>query len=228
MRVIGLDACPRGWVAVVLTDGTRAEVRAGTALAQLLADCGLADGGGADGICLAGIDMPLGLVRDGWRTADRAAAALLGPRRSSVFAIPPRAVWEQDSYPAANAVCRRLTGRGFSVQAWGLRRKLLEANEYRQTGRHRLYEVHPELAFGAMADAPLTQSKHTPDGRARRGELIKDAGMTLPARSPAPLADTLDAAAVAWSAHRIATGVAVTVPGPPQPCDRGMEIAIRY
>ena len=46
--------------------------------------------------------MPLGLVQSGWREADRAARRLLGPRRSSVFAIPPEAVWAEPSYQAAN------------------------------------------------------------------------------------------------------------------------------
>ena len=40
--------------------------------------------------------------------------------------------------------------------------------------------------------------------------------------------DTLDAAAVAWSAWRIATGQAVVVPGRPEQDSQGREIAIRY
>jgi len=44
-----------------------------------------------------GIDMPLGLLASGWRAADREARALLGPRRSSIFAIPQlfRREWRQ-------------------------------------------------------------------------------------------------------------------------------------
>ena len=125
--------------------------------------------------------MPLGLLESGWREADRAARGLLGPRRSSVFAIPPRAVWAQLSYPAANQLCRDLTGQGFSVQAWGLRAKLLEANQYREACGHPMYEVHPELAFGAMAGAPLAYSKHTAPGRELRRELLARAGIVLPA-----------------------------------------------
>jgi predicted RNase H-like nuclease len=45
---------------------------------------------------------------------------------------------------------------------------------------------------------------------------------------PAPAGDTLDAAAVAWSAWRIATGQAVILPGTPQRDRHGLEIAIRY
>src|SRR5260370_39012577 len=149
MRVTGVDACRRGWVAVTLdvpgpAGGALrvAAVRVDEALAALL---------GRAGAGLTGIDMPLGLLESGWREADRAARGLLGPRRSSVFAIPARVVWAQASYQAANRRCRELTGQGFSIQAWGLRAKLLEADRYRVTSRHPLDEVHPELAFGARA-----------------------------------------------------------------------------
>jgi predicted RNase H-like nuclease len=230
MRVTGVDACRRGWVAVSLAavspaeDGPAVTVRVGPSLGALLApDLDPA------GTTIVGIDMPLGLLETGWREADRAARGLLGPRRSSVFAIPPRAVWAEATYPAANLRCRELVGQGFSAQAWGLRAKLLEANRYRQTCAHPLYEVHPELAFGAMAGAPLAASKHTGPGRDLRRGLLAQAGIDIPAETPATLSgDVLDAAAVAWSARRIAAGLAVTVPAAPQYDSQGREIAIRF
>jgi predicted RNase H-like nuclease len=223
MRVTGVDACRRGWASVSLEGpgpgpGPVA-VHVHATLAGLL--------GPAAGT-VTGIDMPLGLLESGWREADRAARGLLGPRRSSVFAIPPRAVWEQDSYQAASRRCRELTGQGFSIQAWGLRAKLLEAGRYRETCGHPLYEVHPELAFGAMAGAPLAHSKHTEAGRDQRRALLGQAGIVLPAIPRAPVTDTLDAAAVAWSAWRIAAGQAVVLPAAPQRDRAGREIAIRY
>jgi predicted RNase H-like nuclease len=182
-----------------------------------------------DDSTVVGIDMPLGLLPAGWREADRAARGLLGPRRSSVFAIPPRPVWAQASYAEANRRCRELTGQGFSAQAWGLRVKLLEADAYRGTCRHPIYEVHPELAFGAMAGAPLAASKHTAPGRADRIRVLAEAGIEIPGPAPAGvLGDILDAAAVAWSARRIAAGQAVVVPAEPQLDDRGREITVRF
>ena len=218
--VTGVDACRRGWVAVSLTvGGSTVTVTVGPSLSALLAPV----------TTIVGIDMPLGLLETGWREADRAARGLLGPRRSSVFAIPPRAVWAEASYPAANLRCRELTGQGFSAQAWGLRAKLLEANRYRETCEHPLYEVHPELAFTALAGAPLAASKHTAAGRDERRQLLARAGLEIPAPFPAALAgDVLDAAAVAWSAQRIAAGQAVTLPPVPQRDRQGREIAIRY
>ena len=235
MRVTGVDACRRGWVAVSLDgpglvagrdDGTGrirvAAVRAHETLAGVL--------GGIEGdeASVVAIDMPLGLLESGWREADREARGLLGPRRSSVFAIPPREVWAQASYQAASRRCRELTGQGFSIQTWGLRAKLLEADRYRGTCGHPLYEVHPELAFGAMAGAPLAHSKHTAAGRDLRRELLSRVGIVVALVPGAPVTDTLDAAAVAWSAWRIATGQAVVIPARPQGDDRGGEIAIRY
>ena len=223
MRVTGVDACRGGWVAVSLDGAVPATVRVHETLTGLLGPEG--DIGRA---AVTGIDMPLGLLEAGWREADLAARARLGPRRSSVFAIPPRAVWEQESYQAAGERCRALTGQGFSIQAWGLRAKLLEADRYRETCGHPLYEVHPELAFGAMAGAPLAYSKHTEAGRDQRQALLTQAGIALPAVRLAPVTDTLDAAAVAWSARRIAGGEAMVLPDKPQRDERGREIAIRY
>jgi predicted RNase H-like nuclease len=228
MRVTGVDACRRGWVAVSLDAPEAPEgpgplgvetVRVHETLAGVL------DGHGSR---VVGIDMPLGLLGLGWREADRAARGLLGPRRSSVFAIPPRAVWEEASYQAASQRCRELTGQGLSVQAWGLRTRLLEADRFRGSCGYPLYEIHPELAFCALAGAPLADSKHTAAGRERRRELLGRAGIALPLIPRAPVTDTLDAAAVAYSAWRIATGLAVVIPARPQRDDRGLPIAIRY
>ena len=230
MPVTGVDACRGGWVAVSLAALSPASGRLGVTV-RVAASLGVLLAPELDpaGATIVGIDMPLGLLETGWREADRAARGLLGPRRSSVFAIPPRAVWAEASYPAANQRCRELTGQGFSAQAWGLRAKLLEANQYRQTCGHPLYEVHPELAFGAMAGAPLAASKHTGPGRDERRRQLARHDIEIPAGAPAALnGDVLDAAAVAWSARRIAAGQAVTVPAVPQHDGQGAEIAIRF
>jgi predicted RNase H-like nuclease len=184
MRVTGVDACRGGWVAVSLdgpeeaegADGLRVEmVRMHETLAGVL------DGHGSR---VVGIDMPLGLLGSGWREADRAARGLLGPRRSSVFAIPPREVWEQTSYQAAGQRCRELTGQGLSIQAWGLRTRLLEADRFRGSCGFPLYEVHPELAFCVLAGAPLAHSKHTAAGRERRREVLRSSSPI--SRGPIP------------------------------------------
>jgi predicted RNase H-like nuclease len=226
----GVDACRGGWVAVTLARGGAQAASAPAArIAKSLEALGLTG--------LTGIDMPLGLLADGWRTVDALARRALGRRGPTVFAIAPRPVWSEQAYADANARCRQLTGNGLSAQAWGLRTALLEADGYRRAGRHPLHEVHPELAFSALAGSPLAESKHTREGRARRRALLAAAGIELPSlqsiRSggggPAPAEDDLlDAAAAAWSALRIAAGTAAILTDPQQRADDGTEIAIRY
>jgi predicted RNase H-like nuclease len=92
--------------------------------------------------------------------------------------------------------------------------------------------VHPELSFAALSGAPLTDSKHRPAGIAVRRALLEGAGIMLPHRvAGAAEHDLLDAAAVAWSARRIAAGTARVLPGPPgtaQRGDDGFDITISY
>ena len=221
MLVTGIDACKSGWVAVTLAPSGAHVTVAGVTVAGALGVLPM------EGV--TGIDMPLGLLADGWRTADLLARRALGRRGSCVFAIPPRSVWAQPSYAEARRRCRELTGRGLSAQAWGLRAKLLEADEFRRGG-HPLHEVHPELSFAELAGAPLAETKHSAAGRARRRALLAAAGIALPG-APAGAAedDLLDGAAVAWSALRIASGTARVLPDPPaQRGDDGCEVAIRY
>ncbi len=222
MRVVGVDACKRGWVAVVLADGRFAGAHLMATLAELLDS--------VQDVRVAGVDMPLGLVDHGWRDADAAAVAVLGPRRSSLFRVPPRPVWDEPDFAAANTRCRELTGVGMSRQAWGLGVKLREANDCR--GRHSglLYEVHPEVSFRHLSGSPLPYAKTTWNGQALRRTLLRDHGVVLPddlgvAGRAAP-DDVLDAAVAAWSAHRIAIGTAVSYPDPPQATDDGDRIAI--
>jgi len=260
--VIGVDGCAAGWVAVTLGTVSRpAKAAASTAVASTASASLAAEGTAAEGITpgdgtaedvtvkditvaatldglplagVTGIDMPLGLLAAGWRDADRLARRVLGRRGVTVFAIPPRPVWECATFAEANRVCRDLTGQGFSVQAWGLRRKIAEADAFRRRARPgpggvQLYEVHPELAFAALAGAPLPDGKHTRAGLAARRALLAAAGLTLPPRvAGAAEDDLLDAAAVAWSARRIAADRAAVLTSPAQRADDGGELAIRY
>lgn len=227
--VTGVDGCAGGWVAVTLVAGSRAargQDRVRVAVAPTLAGLPL---GTPPATVIVGIDMPLGLLAQGWRAADLMARGQLGRRGVTVFMIPPRPVWLAGSYAEANRTCRELTGKGLPAQTWGLRCKLLDADAYRRGSALPLREVHPELSFAALAGAPLPVSKHTAAGLALRRDLLARAGITVPsAVAGAAENDLLDAAAVAWSARRIAAGEAVTLASPAQCADDGTEIAIRY
>jgi predicted RNase H-like nuclease len=222
--VTGVDGCRAGWIAVTLNPG-EPQAKLAVTVGVTLNDLPLSG--------ITGIDMPLGLLAAGWRDADLLARRALGRRGATVFAIPPRPAWECQTYSDANRVCRAVTGKGLSIQAWGLRRKILEADEFRRGSGAAagvwLHEVHPELSFAALAGAPLPDSKHTPAGLVVRRELLAKAGILLPPKvSGAAEDDLLDAAAVAWTARRIADGLAVVLTNPAQRTDDGSEIAVRY
>src|SRR3984957_13449780 len=222
--VTGVDGCAAGWVAASLGPAMPDLIHAGRAAGSLVV--GVTVAAALDLLPLAGVtavDMPLGLLGAGWRDADLLARRALGRRGVTVFAIPLRAVWECQSYAEANRLCRELTGKGFSVQAWGLRRKIAEADQYRrraatEPGGVQLYEVHPELSFAAMAGAPLPDSKHTTAGLAVRPDLLARAGIPPP-REGAGAAenDLLAAPAAPWPPRRIAAGTAVTLTNRDQP-----------
>ncbi|TYB36481.1 DUF429 domain-containing protein [Micromonospora sp. AP08] len=222
LRVLGVDGCKDGWVAVELHDGVFAKAHLAPNLTALLAE--------RQDVDVVGLDMPLGLAKAGWRQADIAAAAALGTARSTVFRVPPRPVWLEEEYEAAVKRCREITGQGFSRQAWALRAKLLEANAYRDRDQHRVYEVHPEVSFRGIAQGRTLASKKTWQGQMQRRDLLVEVGIAVPAdlgaAGRAGPDDVLDAAAAAWSAHRIATGHAISYPDPPEEHASGDTIAI--
>ncbi len=217
---IGVDGCRGGWVAVALGGGRVDRAWFGTSLATLL-------DGVPRGVTI-GIDIPLGGVPRGWRTADVAAKQALGAQHASVFLVPPRPVWElADDYPAANARCRELAGAGLSRQSHGLLRRMLEAEVYRDTVPHDVVEVHPELVFRTLAGTSLPYGKKTAEGQRARRALLAGVGIVLDGVPSVPTDDVLDAAAVAWCAHRVATGAADHLPDPPDQHDhRGRPIVI--
>jgi predicted RNase H-like nuclease len=223
MHAVGVDACAGGWVAVALVDGRVQRVWFGATLPLLLS--GVTSG------AVVGIDLPLGGVDSGWRTADLEAKRRLGSRHASVFSVPPRPVWGIQTYEAANARCRELTGQGLSRQAYGLLSRMLEAEQYRDASPNPVHEVHPELVFRTLAGTALPYGKKTWNGQMARRALLARADVVLadelPLVGPVPADDVLDAAAVAWCAHRIGIGEARHVPHPTGQHDhRGRPIVI--
>ncbi|MBV9513358.1 MAG: DUF429 domain-containing protein [Mycobacteriaceae bacterium] len=222
--VVGIDACPGGWVGIELCGGAFVSAHWGTALETVA--------GRVPEAAIIAVDIPLGLLDDRWREADRAAKAYLGARRSSVFMTPPRAALTEDTHAVATARCRDLTGNGFSIQAWGLKAKLLEANSLYDSGRYPLREVHPEVSFTAMGLTAPHGSKKSWRGQRERLRMLHNNGIDLPDElgiaDKVPPDDVLDAGAAAWSADRIARGQATLLPARPQLDERRRPVAIWY
>jgi predicted RNase H-like nuclease len=224
-RVLGVDACKRGWVGVVLGSEAPEAFFAGD-FANLVT---LADAGGP--LAAVAVDMPIGLTDRGRRQADALARRLVGRRSSSVFTTPVRSALEADTYARAAVLNRRHAGEGLSAQAFALRRKVLELERWMRESDRTAIEVHPELSFAVLAGAPLHDPKSTWAGAKVREGLLADAGISLPADlgvagHNAAVDDVLDAAIAAWSARRYANGEATSVPNPPEILADGYPCAI--
>jgi predicted RNase H-like nuclease len=198
--VAGADGCRNGWVVAS---------RSGIEVVATLRH-------NAERIDVLGVDMPVGVAEDWYRSADAAARARLpAARRSSVFATLPRPLLAETSYAAANAESRRRFGRGLSRQSWGLVAKIREVDELvRAHPRAELVEIHPECSFLAMAGT-LLPPKRTPAGvAARRAQVRRWYAGPVPERLRADggivatADDVLDALAVLWSVERHVAGVA--------------------
>jgi len=227
-RVLGVDACKGGWVGVALRAGHFDRALFAPTIRALAEE---ASTGGARGVI--GIDMAVGLADAGIRQADRLARARVGRLASSVFLLPVRAAVEAPGFAEASVLHRSLTGAGLSLQAYGLRVKLLEVDSWvRSRPGPRVVEVHPEVAFATLRGRPLTLNKRAWGGMTLRRRLLADAGIELPDDlgevGRVGIDDVLDAAAVAWTAHRVATGRAQCLPDPPERFSDGLDAAVWF
>ena len=225
--MLGADACPGAWIGVAVR-GSNVRAYLDPEIESLVRQAA------ADGpLSVVGIDMPIGLADSGLRQADVLARAAAGPRWQSVFLTPVRSALETGDYALAVAENRRCGGGGVSRQAFGLSAKIGQVDRWLRTlpADLRVVEVHPELSFGAMAGAPLPERKSTWAGVVRRRQLLADHGIVLPddlgepGRTAGP-DDVLDAAAVAWTALRVARGDARCLPDPPDRFSDGIECAV--
>ncbi|RMI04894.1 DUF429 domain-containing protein [Cellulomonas triticagri] len=227
--MLGVDACRAGWVGVVL-DGAPADGPPVVRVARTLADLVTATGGA---FAVVGVDIPIGLADSGRREADVLARRAVGPLRSSVFLTPVRAAVEAPDHATAVALNRERAGEGVSIQAFGLRHRILETERYAATAPHPVVEVHPEVVFAHLHGAPLTVRKKTWSGAALRHRLLAEHGIDLSgdlglAGWDVAVDDVLDAAAVAWTALRVARGKARSLPDPPEPMPDGCAAAVWF
>ena len=221
--VVGVDGCKIGWIAVVLIDGQAPSAHHLAVIDDVATVAPDAE--------VIGVDIPIGFATTTPRGADLAARALLGVRRNSVFTTPPREVLSTSPYAAANALAIELTGRGISRQAFGLAAKVFEVERWLPAAPCRVVEVHPEVSFAAMLGHPAVHSKKTWAGMIERRDALAGEGITLDgplgtAGARAAVDDVLDAAAVAWTARRVAQGTATAHPDPAEVDAAGRPVAI--
>lgn len=226
--VLGVDACPAGWVGVLLGPDGRPTVHVAgsiSALVRLVRET-------AEPVVVA-IDIPIGLPDHGGRRADVQARRELAGKASSVFSTLTRAAYRAGSYEEARAANLAATGgeSSASAQAYALGAKILEVDEWVRSGPGtEVIEVHPELSFARMAGSPLLVRKKDPAGaRARRDALLAQ-GLRAPAWfRGAGFAedDLLDACAAVWSAARHDRGDSESFPAEPETFSDEIPSAIR-
>ena len=203
----------------------------GATVADVVAAC-LLDGP----LAVVGVDIPIGLPDASMRAADTEAHRFVGPRRQSVFMTPVRAALEAPDHDTAKRLNLEAAGQSVSMQAYGLRHRILEVDGWLRgtpTGPDRppVYEVHPEVSFAGLAGETLANGKRTWAGcEQRRMLLARDgifvAGTLGAAGERAAVDDVLDAAAVTWTAARLAAGDALSLPDSPEVFSDGLPAAI--
>jgi predicted RNase H-like nuclease len=175
------------------------------------------------------IDIPIGLVDEhvpGGREVDRAARAELGPKRSSVFSAPPRCALAARTLHDARRRGARLT-----LQTLNLLPRIEDVDGVMTPElQSRVFEVHPELSFAAMAGGPAVLTpKRTAAGSKERRALLQRTGICVPERpAGAAVDDLLDACALTWSARRVADGIASHVPDAPSRDARGLRMELHW
>ncbi len=212
--VAGVDGCRSGWVVATTTvtgPGPLLSIEVVAHIGEVFERVRAGE------LAAVGLDMPIGLPDAGARASDALLRARLGPRRSSVFATPPRPLLGCADHAEAVALGRALDGRGISIQAFNLLPKIAEVDAAIDLAlTEAVVEAHPESAFAELAGAPLLTTKRTAEGRAERLALLAQpfpgGAALLTARAPGAAADdVLDAAAAAWSARRWASGTALVL-----------------
>jgi predicted RNase H-like nuclease len=232
MNIVGVDSCPRGWIAVSLDTATTELVpRFFSRFVELLE-------AHADTPVIA-VDIPIGLNDGKPRACDIDARKRLGwPGMASVFPAPARSMIGVTDYREAKEESRARFGHAVTRQSFSIYRKVAEVDAAMSPElQTRVHEVHPELSFWAMNGRNALQfGKKTQAGFEDRLELIAQqfVGFNVPAdraqaKAMAPLAgvdDLLDAIAAVWTARRIAEGSAEQFPADPESDERGLRMQI--
>lgn len=230
----GADGCRAGWLLVWTTPGHKdIKFQLAPSFAEILKIV-------TPGSVLA-VDMPVGLLEVaccGGRECDRLARGLLQKRRSSVFSPPIRNALRCSTYAEAchqnKSSC--IDAIGISVQAYALRRKLLEIDEaVTPQMQDFVFEAHPELSFYELNERrPMPHAKKSSHGLSERRLLLSGAGFAEAAsqignkyrRNEVSWDDILDACICCWTAKRIFEHLAIRIPEMPQVDNLGKRMEI--
>jgi predicted RNase H-like nuclease len=225
-RVLGVDGCASGWIAVRLDVDGAARFSVAHEFASLA---------GA-GDALTYIDMPIGLPESGERGCDRAARKLLKGAAARVFLGLRRPLLGcPGDYAAANRWAKA-DGKGLSRQAFAILPKIAEIDRAMTPARQKaIRESHPELVFCRFNGGVPLLSKHTAEGLRQRRQIVAGHGIKDIDRwlgelrgTGAKPDDLLDAAILAVAARDAARGPSWRVKCPEARDARGLRMDIWF
>lgn len=234
MRYAGADGCRAGWLTVVLTADAlfQPPVVCGSLTELVLAQ---------EGASALLVDIPMGLKEAGdERRCDLETRRRLGSRGSSIFRVPVRSAAYAPDHPTASERNRAATGKGLSIQCFGICAKIVEADRLLRAKpglQDWVHESHPEACFAALNGwQPLAEMKTSPEGQERRLELLSrhvpNAADTFTEareryrRSDVALDDILDAMVLALAARLAHEAGLPTIPAEPEIDPHGLRMVM--
>ncbi|MEN9825726.1 MAG: hypothetical protein RI953_1471 [Pseudomonadota bacterium] len=228
-HVAGIDGCKAGWICLIRKSPKTVQAVLLASIKEIVTLDPLPD--------VVLIDIPIGLPAMGQRRCDAEARQLLGPRRSSIFPSPTRAMLSAHNWHEACAIRQQTEGLKISLQAWNITAKVREVDTLLQSNsqlRETIHETHPELAFAQWAGSPMAHPKKTVDGKLARKSLVEsffgqgifDLIRQQFKRSDVADDDILDAFAALWSAERFSHGKALVLPLNAEKDDTGIVMQI--
>ena len=221
--IAGVDGCEGGWIAAIEADNGATLVVHYRAFDDIIANSALQ---------IIVIDIPIGLTAKGPRLCDREARKFIGVRRSSVFPAPLRPMLAARDYRDACAIRMKIENKKCSKQLWAITSKIREVDRHMTPeSQKRIYEGHPEVSFALMNNACLIHSKHKPEGRMQRVQLLEKYFFSLkkhlaPSSSLKAEGDIIDAFACLWTARRVVHNTAARFPSDAIYDDRNLRMEI--
>ncbi len=173
----GVDGCPYGWVSA-FANGKEIELKLFKKFQDLVSEY--------PSETEFWVDMPIGLSGSKYRrTLDQKIRSLLPKgKKSSVFTPACREAIYTNDYTSAREINQRVTGKSISIQSWNISTKIRELDQLLiQTPKYkmRINESHPELCFLKLNNGDSLPSKHAPQGKNKRIEILSQKNIDVSA-----------------------------------------------